>query len=426
MSEQQYLSVSALTRYIKAKFDRDPYMEKVFLTGEISNFRKRPTHQYFSLKDENAVIQATMWARDFQMVGFELEEGMKVLVVGRVSVYEKSGSYQIIIEQIEPDGVGALYQRFRQLQEKLYKEGLFNPNLKQVLPRFPMRIAVLTSPSGAVIRDIMTTVKRRYPIAQIVLFPTIVQGNGSAGSIVANIRKAEELADFDVMIIGRGGGSIEDLWSFNEEEVVRAIFEARTPIISSVGHETDVTLADMVADVRAATPTAAAELATPELSAELYNLGLQQSRLIKAFSNNVALKKQRLIRVQSSYIFEQPWRMYEGISQRLDKTIERLRFLSPLTSIEKMQVRTLTAQTHLIERMNKQMDLTKAKTRTMIDALDLLSPLKILSRGFSYTTKEEKMIKSVEQVVVNDDITVHLADGLVQAKIREVKKNAEN
>ena len=236
-----YLSVSSLTKYLKLKFDKDPYLERVYLTGQVSNFRKRTNHQYFSLKDEKAVIQATVWAGVYRSFGFELEEGMKINVIGRIQLYEPSGSYSIVIEKAEPDGVGALAIQFEQLKKKLTEEGLFQDQWKQALPQFSRKIGVITSQSGAVIRDIITTVSRRFPGVEIVLYPTKVQGEGASSEVVANIQRANQRADLDVLIIGRGGGSIEDLWAFNEEAVVRAIFESRIPIISSVGHETDTT-----------------------------------------------------------------------------------------------------------------------------------------------------------------------------------------
>ncbi|MDR2833732.1 MAG: exodeoxyribonuclease VII large subunit [Streptococcaceae bacterium] len=426
MEKPQYLSVTSLTKYIKAKFDRDPYLEKVYLTGEVSNYRKRVKHQYFSLKDERSVINAMMWEKDFARVNFELEEGMKVLVIGRVSVYEPSGTYQMVIEHIEPDGIGALYQKLRQLQEKLGKEGLFDERFKQIIPKFPKRIAVITSPSGAVIRDILTTVKRRYPIAEVVLFPTLVQGNEAARSIAENIQAADQLGSFDTMIVGRGGGSIEDLWSFNEEIVVRAIFEAKTPIVSSVGHETDVTLADFAADIRAATPTAAAEIATPVLSDELAHLQNQQRRLYQALQKRLELKKMRFDHAQKSYVFTQPSRLYEGIAQKLDKLTEKLYYYSPLTTIEIMQEKTNNKQKRLVELMNNQLDLTKEKTQTTIISLDLLSPLKVLARGFNFTTKNDKIIKTIEQVEVGDEIEIHLTNGQIKANITEVVANAKN
>ncbi|MDR0922675.1 MAG: exodeoxyribonuclease VII large subunit [Lactobacillales bacterium] len=443
MSEE-YLTVTALTKYLKAKFERDPYLGRVYLTGEISNFRLRPTHQYFSLKDENAVISATMFKGAFSKIKFKPEEGMKVLVVGRVSLYERSGQYQLMIEHMEPDGVGALYQALAQLREKLEKEGLFNPNFKQPLPRFPKRIAVLTSPSGAVIRDIITTTRRRYPIAQIVLFPTKVQGEGSADDIVRNIRRVEELGNFDTMIIGRGGGSIEDLWSFNEEKVVRAIFEARTPTISSVGHETDVTLADLVADVRAATPTAAAELAVPVLTDELMNIKQKQIRLENGFKKVLENKMLRFKRLKESYVFMQPERLYEGLSMRLDKTKERLntaiertineqktRYIQARGQLAEYSPKNRVFQEHqrvtydtqrLIQGMNEYFNTKQQAFFKTVQALDLLSPLKIMGRGYSYTLKDKEMIKSVNQLKLNETVQVHYTDGFVEAEIKEIRK----
>ena len=444
MSQPEYLTVSALTRYIKTKFDKDPYLRRVYLTGEISNFRKRPAHQYFSLKDDHAKISAVMFRGPFSKVKFDVQDGMKVLVVGYVSVYEASGSYQITIEHMEPDGVGALYQAFEQLKEKLSKEGLFAAP-KKAIPRFPKRIGVITSPSGAVIRDIITTVRRRYPIAQIVLFPTVVQGDQSADDLVRNIQRADELGTFDTLIIGRGGGSIEDLWPFNEEKVARAIFQCQTPIISSVGHETDTTIADFVADVRAATPTAAAEIAVPVLSEEIMKIDQQKMRLMQAFANQLKLKNQRLQRVQQSYVFSQPHRLYEAKSQKLDQLQQRL--LSGMQAQVHQQERRyqqlsqrLAQQTpahRLQSEKQKLLFLTDSLQRQMqqlyqkkahdfnqaLVSLDLLSPLKTMQRGFSYTTAEDQVVKSVEQLAIDQQITVHYVDGTIQAQVKAIEKN---
>ena len=323
---EKYLSVTTLTKYLKMKFDKDPYLERVYLTGQVSNFRKRPTHQYFSLKDDRSVIQATIWSGIYQKLGFDLEEGMKINVIGRIQIYEPSGSYSIIIEKAEPDGVGALAIQFEQLKKKLSEEGLFQDRFKQAIPQFAKRIGVVTSRSGAVIQDIITTVSRRFPGVEIVLYPTKVQGEGAAEEIARNIARANEREDLDVLIIGRGGGSIEDLWAFNEEIVVRAIFESRLPIISSVGHETDVTLADFVADNRAATPTAAAELATPVTKLDLLTyLKNQEKRMDTAVQNTLSKKKEALRGLIQSVIFRQPERLYDGYLQRLDQLMLRLK-----------------------------------------------------------------------------------------------------
>lgn len=444
--EQQYLSVTALTKYIKRKFDADPYLERVYLTGEISNFRLRPNHQYFSLKDDRAKISAVMFKGAFDKLTFKPEEGMKVLVVGRISLFESSGNYQIYVEHMEPDGVGALYQAYEQLKEKLDKEGLFRAP-KKVLPRYPKRIAVLTSPSGAVIRDIITTARRRYPIAQIVLFPTVVQGSKAADDVVKNISRVEEMGNFDTMIIGRGGGSIEDLWPFNEERVARAIFDAKTPIVSSVGHETDTTIADLVADVRAATPTAAAELAVPVLSEVLIKIEERQARLIQAYVNQMQRKYERFQRIQQSYIFRQPERLYEAQSLKLDQlqqrlvqqmqtlvydkernanqTIHRLAQVVPTARVREANQEV----TYLSERLNKQIRfLFEDKQRQFqqaLQSLDLLSPLKIMGRGYSYTTKEN-VVKSVQELTVGDVVDIHYQDGQAKVEVLEIKEEIQD
>ncbi len=439
---QKYLSVTALTKYLKRKFDVDPYLERVFLTGEISNFRLRPNHQYFSLKDDGAKISAVMFKGAFDKLAFRPEEGMKVMAVGRISLYEASGNYQIYVEHMEPDGVGALYQAYEQLKAKLDKEGLFQAP-KKTLPKYPKRIAVLTSPSGAVIRDIITTIRRRYPIAQIVLFPTVVQGAKAADDVVKNIGRVEAMENFDTMIIGRGGGSIEDLWPFNEERVARAIFEAKTPIISSVGHETDTTIVDLVADVRAATPTAAAELAVPVLTEELLRIEERQARLIQAYANQMQRKDERFQRVQNSYIFRQPERLYEAQSLKLDQLQQRLMQQMQTLIYEKERTANQTIHrlaqvvptarvreskqqvNYLSERLDKQMQLIFAQKQRQfqqtLQSLDLLSPLKIMGRGYSYTTKET-VVKSVQELAVGDVLDVHYQDGQAKVEVLEIKE----
>ncbi|KAF6609989.1 MULTISPECIES: exodeoxyribonuclease VII large subunit [unclassified Lactococcus] len=415
----EYLSVSTLTKYLKAKFDRDPYLERVYLTGEISNFRRRPNHQYFALKDEGAVIQATMWAGQFRKLDFELEEGMKVLAVGRISIYPPSGSYSINIESLVPDGVGALAVKFEQLKKKLTAEGLFEQRWKQTLPQFSKKIAVVTSPSGAVIRDIITTVQRRFPMSQIILYPTKVQGQGSAEEIAGNIRRANQCGDFDVMIIGRGGGSIEDLWGFNEEIVVRAIFESRIPIISSVGHETDVTLADFVADSRAATPTAAAELATPNTKVDLINwANEQEKRLFNRLTHLIKIRRERVDKLSQSIVFRQPERLYDGHLQKLDRLCERLSVLTE-NKVANMKHRYELSAGKLIPTYGKIVEAKKNKTEQLYQSLLLLDISKIKARGFSLVTDEKgKIIKSVSDVKKGQTLDVELTDGKVIVEVK--------
>ncbi|MDO6345188.1 exodeoxyribonuclease VII large subunit [Streptococcus sp. GP0011] len=441
---EKYLSVTTLTKYLKMKFDKDPYLERVYLTGQVSNFRKRPTHQYFSLKDDHAVIQATIWSGIYQKLGFDLEEGMKINVIGRVQVYEPSGSYSIIIEKAEPDGVGALAIQFEQLKKKLTEEGLFQERFKQPLPQFPKRIGVVTSRSGAVIRDIITTVSRRFPGVDILLYPTKVQGDGAAEEIARNIARANQREDLDVLIIGRGGGSIEDLWAFNEEIVVRAIFESRLPVISSVGHETDVTLADFVADRRAATPTAAAELATPVTKLDvLTHLQNQEKRMATAVQNVLSRKKEALKKCSQSVIFRQPERLYDGYLQRLDQLQLRLKQslrtrisdnkqlvqarthqlvqLSPITKIQRYQDRLGQLDKLLRSQMALVYDAKVAEVKRLSEALLMLDTSRIVARGYAIVKKEESVVDSVESLKKKDQVTLLMRDGQVELEVKDVK-----
>ena len=441
---EKYLSVTTLTKYLKMKFDKDPYLERVYLTGQVSNFRKRPTHQYFSLKDDHAVIQATIWSGIYQKLGFDLEEGMKINVIGRVQVYEPSGSYSIIIEKAEPDGIGALAIQFEQLKKKLTEEGLFQERFKQPLPQFAKRIAVVTSRSGAVIRDIITTVSRRFPGVDILLYPTKVQGDGAAEEIARNIARANQREDLDVLIIGRGGGSIEDLWAFNEEIVVRAIFESRLPIISSVGHETDVTLADFVADRRAATPTAAAELATPVTKLDLLtHLQNQEKRMATAVQNVLSRKKEALKKCSQSVIFRQPERLYDGYLQRLDQLQLRLKQslrtrisdskqvvqarthqlvqLSPVTKIQRYQDRLAQLNKLLRSQMALVYDAKVAEVKRLSEALLMLDTSRIVARGYAIVKKEESVVDSVESLKKKDQVTLLMRDGRVELEVKDVK-----
>ena len=440
----KYLSITTLTKYLKMKFDKDPYLERVYLTGQVSNFRKRPTHQYFSLKDDRAVIQATIWAGIYQKLGFDLEEGMKINVIGRVQIYEPSGSYSIIIEKAEPDGVGALAIQFEQLKKKLSEEGLFQDRFKQAIPQFAKKIGVVTSRSGAVIQDIITTVSRRFPGVEIVLYPTKVQGEGAAEEIARNIVRANEREDLDVLIIGRGGGSIEDLWAFNEEIVVRSIFESRLPIISSVGHETDVTLADFVADRRAATPTAAAELATPVTKLDfLTYLQNQEKRMATAVKHTLSKNKEALRALSQSVIFRQPERLYDGYLQRLDQLmlrlkqglngelvshqqkvqgqIHRLEQLSPIVKLQRYQDRIQQLQKLMRSQMAVIYDAKVAEVKRFSEALLMLDTSRIVARGFAIVKKEDAVVSSAEDLKVNDQVMLLMRDGQVDLEVKDVK-----
>lgn len=442
----EYLSVSSLTKYLKLKFDRDPYLERVYLTGQVSNFRKRPTHQYFSLKDDKSVIQATMWAGVYKKLGFELEEGMKINAVGRIQLYEPSGSYSIVIEKAEPDGIGALAIKFEQLKQALSKEGLFNPEWKQDLPRFVKKIGVVTSPSGAVIQDIITTVSRRFPGVEILLYPTKVQGEGAAEDVATNIRRANNREDLDVLIVGRGGGSIEDLWAFNEEVVVRAIFESKIPVISSVGHETDTTLADFVADRRAATPTAAAEMATPITKADIVgHLRQQENRAYQAIRNRLQYLRGQVDKVGQSVLFRQPERLYDGYLEKLDRLTSQLKTRLKEIYSEKKQrfvlldhglqaanlgkrverYRELLSQQERLLKSNMAniYDNKMAKADKLIEALVMLDTSRIVARGYAIVEQDGRVIDSVEKLEINKGMTVRMRDGQVDVEVQNVQKN---
>ena len=410
MDNEQYLTVTALSQYLKRKFDVDPYLGHVYLMGEISNFRLRPAHQYFSLKDDKAKISAIMFKSNFEKVKFKPEEGMKVLVQGRISLYEPAGSYQIYVDTMEPAGLGDLYVAFEQLKKKLLQQGVFDLP-KKPIPQFPKRIAVVTSESGAVIHDIMTTVARRFPIVQLVLYPAQVQGNGAAETIVEQLRRINEDGNFDTIIIGRGGGSIEDLWPFNEEIVAQAIVQSQIPVISSVGHETDTTIADLVADLRAATPTAAAELATPVLSETLQHLQDLHTRLYSAQNNLIAQYQDRVQNLSQNVFLQHPERIYEvylqkvdGLENRLSQNLanslnrskteliqyaNRLVRVSPRDQIYSYNNQVNRQYQILINNINKIINKNRNVFNSQVATLDSLSPLKTLSRGFAIPTNQK-------------------------------------
>lgn len=444
MDRSKYLTVSQLTKYLKLKFDRDPYLQTVYLTGELSNFRLRSGHQYFSLKDDQAVIDAVMFRSQFSKVKFTPEEGMKLCVTGHVGLYERSGRYQIYIDTMEPDGVGSLYLAFEQLKKKLNAEGLFS-RPKKAVPLFPRRIAVVTSLNGAVIRDINTTVRRRYPIAQVVLFPTVVQGEKAAADIARQIKRAGERGDFDTLIIGRGGGSIEDLWPFNEEVVARAIADCPLPVISSVGHETDTTIADLVADQRAATPTAAAELATPQrLDNTLMLISDFQQRLYNTMRAQIDFEKKQLAKLTGSYIFQQPTRLYENYAQKVDQLTQQLRqqqerrltnaandvaqvynrllAYNPqrLVDQERLTVQQLAARLQTAAQAKTQQ--TAQQLRALTQQLHSLDPLKIMERGYTYVTRNGKVVNQAAQLNTGEPLLLHFADGEVTVTITDIKE----
>ncbi len=441
-----YLTVTQLNKYLGLKFSRDPYLERVYLKGQVSNFRKRSTHQYFSLKDEGATISATMWASQYQQLGFDLENDMQVNVIGRVQIYEKSGNYSIIIEEVIPDGVGALAVQFEQLKKKMFEAGYFDQRHKQALPRFVSHIGVVTSQSGAVIHDIQTTVARRFPGVTITLFPAKVQGTGAAKEVAENIKRANLDSELDVLIVARGGGSMEELWAFNEEPVVQAIFESRLPVISSIGHETDTTLSDLVSDDRAATPTAAAEHATPVTKADvLARLSELRARAYRASSRQIGYYQERLGKVQNSPFFRQPERLYDAYLQKMDQLQNQLfqgmrrQYLAQKNRLLQVQQglnsRLLQQQVRAYqERLNQDKRLLQSQLAQQYDGalarfekaketLISLDTRRIVSRGYAVVTDEGGIVSSVTEVQIGQDLTVQMQDGHIEVEVKNVRKD---
>ena len=419
---EKYLTVSAITRYLKAKLDVDENLQTVFLKGEISNFKAHTSgHFYFSLKDEGSKINAIMFRSNASKVLFKPLDGMKVLVSGRISIYEAMGSYQIYVDEMLEDGVGNLYIAFEQLKKKLQAEGLFEASHKRKIPSVPKRVGIVTASTGAAIRDIMTTIKRRFPICETILFPTLVQGENAKDDIVRNIERAQDY-DLDVLIVGRGGGSIEDLWPFNEEVVARAIYNSKVPVISAVGHEVDFTIADFVADLRAPTPTAAAELAVPNMSDLNKHINQLSIRLNEAIYKKVNYLKLYLDSVKNSFVIKNPGIMFENKKQSLDLMNSKLNDLM-LGKVDKFK--------NELEKIKKSYVLTNpellykdkiVEIKNIIDKLNLLNPLNILSRGYSITYLNDKALKSVEEVNKKDLLQIKLSDGFIDAMVTDVKE----
>ncbi|NRD80704.1 exodeoxyribonuclease VII large subunit [Bacillus sp. BRMEA1] len=446
MQEQRYLSVNALTKYIKRKFDADPHLHDLHVRGEISNFKQHSSgHMYFTLKDEKARILAVMFSSNSRSMKFTPENGMKVIVKGDITVYEPSGQYQIYIKEMQPDGIGELFLAYEQLKQRLEIEGLFAAENKKAIPLYPRTVGVITSPTGAAIRDVITTIKRRYPIVNILVLPVLVQGEQAAPSIAKAIEKANNREDIDVLIVGRGGGSIEELWAFNEEVVARAIFASMIPIISAVGHETDFTIADFVADLRAPTPTGAAELAVPHVDELMDRVLQRQTRLLRAMQEQFRFQKERFHRTQKSYAFRYPLRLYEQKIEHVDRLTEMLvRGSARLTSLKKNQHDVLEKR---LQRMHPREALTEARTsfervqkdlnkamvkvhskkqtdfQRIISTLRALSPLAIMERGYSLAYSEDnRLIKSVSQVKNFDKVQIQLTDGSLFCQVEQIKE----
>lgn len=440
--DNKYKTITELNNYIKLVLDHDSFLNKVYLKGEISNFKRHTSgHLYFTLKDDNSRLNAVMFLSSARGLKFNPEDGMNVLVTGKISAYPSSGSYQIYVQEMDLDGLGNLYIEFEKLKEKLFKEGLFNKEHKKPIPKYPERIGIITADTGAAVRDIMSTIKRRYPLCEAILFPTLVQGASAAPNIVSQIEVADNY-NCDILIVGRGGGSIEDLWAFNEEIVARAIYNAKTPIISAVGHEPDFTIADFVADLRAPTPTGAAEMAVPTVMDINNLLNQYKIRLNKNIKNLVNNKFIQLYNLKNNYILKNPMSLYEIKTQKLDKLIEdlnktinitldnkkylvdlnlnKLKLLTPLNLLEKNRSKLNEIVNNLNNNITKKLDNTKHNLDYLINTLKLVNPLNILSNGYSLVKVNDKVIKDSNDVNIGDTLDIRLSKGTIKANVSEV------
>lgn len=437
-----YITVTQINDYIRMMFDSNNFLKKVYLKGEISNFKNHSSgHLYLTLKDENSRISAIMFRSQASKLNFVPEDGMNVLVTGHISVYPSGGNYQIYIDHMEQDGLGNLYIEFEKLKKKLLEKGYFDPKHKKEIPSFPKKIGIVTAPTGAAIKDIISTIKRRFPLCETILFPALVQGQGAASDIAAKIKIANTYP-IDTLIVGRGGGSIEDLWAFNEEIVAEAIYNSKVPVISAVGHEIDVTISDYVADLRAPTPTGAAELAVPTISEvkklfkeKKIRLNNSITRIIKDAISNLALLK-------DNYILKNPKSLYEIKYQKLDNLEELLKgqikhyldikkgLLGPIIASPILknplkgyqEKNTILKQDKIIATKNIENILKANEHRytLIIETLKLLNPLNILDKGYSVAYKEEKIIKSVKDLNIGDELKIRFKTGTAITKIKEI------
>lgn len=423
--KEEYITVSQLNRYIKFRLDNDENLQEVYLRGEISNFKAHTRgHFYFTLKDESARINAIMFASNTSRVKFVPMDGMKVLITGKINVYEASGSYQIYVNSMQEDGVGNLYVAFEQLKKKLQEEGLFDEAHKKKIPRIPKRIGVITAPTGAAIRDILSTIKRRFPLTEVLLLPALVQGEAASLDIASQIKNAENY-DLDVLIVGRGGGSIEDLWAFNEEIVARAIYDCKIPIISAVGHEVDYTIADFVADLRAPTPTGAAELAVPSKTDVANYISQLVIRSKKAMVTKLNYQKQVYNQILSRPILKNPLSLYEPKEQKFDLLYEKLlKAMKKQLEFKAYQINLVKQST--IFKMPKRLLEKKVQQYVLsLEKLELLNPLLTLKRGYTIAKQDGKAITSIRDVKEKEKLEISFQDGSLITEVLEKCKNEQ-
>ena len=438
--ERRYVTVSALNKYIKSKIDQDTQLQRILIKGEISNFKHHGSgHLYFTLKDENSRINAVMFSSKASKVSFQVENGMKVLIDASVSVYDIAGTYQLYVNTMEQDGIGNLFLQFEKLKKQLSAEGLFDPNYKKAIPKYPSKIAVISANKSAALMDIIRTIQLRFPVVRVVVFPVPVQGKDAYQEIVRTLKYVDSL-HFSTIIIGRGGGSLEDLWNFNEEVLARAMFECKTPIISGVGHEVDFTICDFVADARAATPTAAASMATPDLVELQQTVNTTMYTLQTLMKQKIQIHREKCKALQSFYLFNNPEKIFEDKQAKLLFLEEQLHntFTKELsyqkqkadTLLQKFKYRSnlfVVNQKNNIQQYEKQLDSTfkhiyknnQEKYNYLMHRLHSLSPLKTLERGYAIVTKEDVVITSKKQLEPEQEIIIRFKDGSVKAVIKQ-------
>lgn len=401
--EQKVLSITQINEYIRAQMDRDSLLNSVAVRGEISNYKMYPSgHHYFTLKDEGGALKCVMFKGNALRLRFRPETGMKVIAMGKISVFPRDGAYQLYCVSMAMDGIGDLYAAFEQLKAKLAAQGLFDPSHKKPLPAYPGIIGIVTSEAGAALHDMLRILKKRYPLSEVRLLPVRVQGAEAPGEIAAAIHYANHFQLADLLIVGRGGGSIEDLWAFNDERVAYAIYQSRIPVISAVGHEPDVTISDYVADLRAATPSNAAELAVPDQDALRQTLDSMSSAMVSALTRQIRAARQHLQVLSASPALQAPTAYLEQRRQNL----------------ERLQERILSAQNRILDRKMQGYIALTAK-------LDAMSPMKVLTRGYAMPqTQFGEVIRSVKQVNAGDPVRISVSDGIINATVTDVKENA--
>ena len=415
--QEEYLTVSQINAYINRKLKLDPNIKNIYVKGELSNINiYRSGHVYFTLKDEGAQISAVMFKGMAQFLEFEPKDGMKVIVKGKIEVYEKSGKYQLYAARMTKDGIGALYEAYEKLKKKLENEGLFDAAHKKEIPKYPKKIGVVTAETGAAIRDIITTIKKRYPYCEILVFSTLVQGNLAAPQIVRQIRHAQQY-DIDTLIVGRGGGSIEDLWPFNEEIVARAIYECKIPVISAVGHEVDRTISDYVADKRAPTPTGAAMIAVPDINEIMLKLDQLTERINKSINDKITQNRLKIDTISQKQILKNPESIYEIKGMNLDNLLNKLEYASKSIILENKNKLFKLENKNILKNPDELLRIKKEIYLKNLNKLEVLNPLLTLKRGYTLTKVEGKIISSAKDVKSGDKLDIEFDDGTVNTKV---------